>query len=98
MVDRAGYIGLGQYFIKWWIELGTLGRDSTLSNGGYGWVHWVGTALYQMVDRAWYLGSGGTVLYQMVARSGHVGSEQYFIKWWLGLGTLGRDSTLSNGG
>ena len=58
MVDRAGYIGLGQYFIKWWIELGTLGRDSTLSNGGYGWVHWVGTVLYQMVDRAGYIGSG----------------------------------------
>ena len=56
MVDRAGYIGLGQYFIKWWIELGTLGRDSTLSNGGYGWVHWVGTVLYQMVDRAGHFG------------------------------------------
>ena len=35
MVDRAGYIGSGQYFIKWWIGLGTfMGRDSTLSNGG----------------------------------------------------------------
>ena len=34
MVDRAEYIGSGQYFIKWSIGLGTLGRDSTISNGG----------------------------------------------------------------
>jgi len=32
----------------------------------------------------------GTVLYQMVDMAGYIGSGQHFIKWWIGLGTLGR--------